>query len=149
VIARAVELKAAVVARDERDGGVRKTLNVGHTIGHAIEAATHYTIRHGEAVSLGMAAESAIAVQMGLLDRRDFMRLVALLRAFRLPVDFPSVTNRRRFRSALAVDKKRDGASTGFVLLTGIGKVMIGVDVPSVFTEQLLAARSVLGNSYR
>ncbi len=149
VIARAVELKAAVVARDEREAGVRKTLNVGHTIGHAIEAATGYAIKHGEAVSLGMAAESAIAAHMGLLKRRDFQRLVALQRALRLPVRFPSVKNRGRFRSALALDKKGDGQGTRFVLLTGIGKVMIGVDVPSVFIEHLLAEPSLLGKSYR
>lgn len=149
IIVRAVHLKAGVVARDEQEGGLRKILNVGHTIGHAIEAATRYANRHGEAVALGIVAESAIAVQMGLLHRRDFMRLVGLLRALRLPVRFPAIKNRSAFFAALASDKKAEGDSTKFALLTGIGKVMIGVDVPSVFLEQLLAERSLFGNSHR
>jgi 3-dehydroquinate synthase len=145
IIARSVALKAAIVERDERDRGLRKVLNLGHTVGHALEAATRYATRHGEAVALGMVAESAIAVQLGLLPQRDFENLVRLLRAFKLPVQFPTVKNRSLFLSALAGDKKAEQGGTKYVLLAGIGKVALGVDVPSVFIQQLLAERSFIG----
>ncbi len=143
IIARSVALKAAIVERDERDRGLRKVLNLGHTVGHALEAATRYATRHGEAVALGLAAESAIAVQLGLLPQRDFESLVRLLRTLKLPVQFPAVRNRMLFLSALAGDKKAEEGVTKYVLLAGIGKVTLGVDVPSVFIRQLLAERQL------
>lgn len=139
VITRAIALKASIVERDEREVHLRKTLNVGHTIGHAIEAATGYTIRHGEAVAMGLAAETQLAVAMGVLKPSVRERIVRLLRAFGLPVRLPVMKQRSRFFSALAADKKTEGGAPKFVLLEDIGKVMIGAEVPSVFIQQLLA----------
>ncbi|MER3524305.1 MAG: 3-dehydroquinate synthase [Ignavibacteria bacterium] len=139
VIARAIALKASIVERDEREAHLRKTLNVGHTIGHAIEAASGYTIRHGEALAMGLAAETHLAVAMGVLVPAVRARIVRLLRAFGLPVRFPVIKQRARFLSALAADKKAEGGTPTFVLLEDIGKVMIGAKVPSVFIQQLLA----------
>jgi 3-dehydroquinate synthase len=129
-IADAIALKAAVVEHDEFETGLRTTLNLGHTIGHAIEASTGYVLRHGAAVAIGLAAESRIAVELGILKARDFERLVGLLRDLRLPTEVPSIRNAKKFLAALSADKKRDGSGTRFVLLNGIGKVTIGVRVP-------------------
>ncbi len=130
IIARAVSLKGAVVARDEHETGLRKALNVGHTIGHALEAASDYRLRHGEAVSIGLAAESLIATQMGLLRPEDCSRVIRLLRQLGLPVRVPRVWNRVAFMSAIDLDKKAGSGGTRFVFLNGIGRCVIGVKVP-------------------
>jgi len=130
IIARAVSLKGAVVARDEQERGLRKALNVGHTIGHALEVASEYRLRHGEAVSIGIAAESAIAVRMGFLRPDEFERVTRLLMRLGLPVRIPRVRNAAVFVSALSLDKKSGAGGTRFVLLNGIGRCVIGVGVP-------------------
>ena len=68
LVARSVEIKADVVRRDEREGGVRKTLNFGHTIGHAVELCSDYALLHGEAVAIGMVYESALAERLGVAE---------------------------------------------------------------------------------
>ncbi len=136
IISRSVKLKAAVVQEDEYETGLRKALNLGHTIGHAIEAGMRFAFKHGEAVSIGLAVESRIAVQMGLLKQEDYTRLVGLLRALKLPTKFPLVKSRERFFSALALDKKTDGIGSTFVLLNRIGRAAIGVHVPREYIEQ-------------
>jgi len=138
IIKTAVGLKAGIVERDEKEHGIRKVLNLGHTLGHAIEAATKYTVPHGQAVAMGMVAEAMIARKMGLLKHKDYVRLVKLLACFRLPVRFPRSIDKRRFLEALALDKKSDSDGTGFVLLKSIGHSVIGVDVPRAFIEALL-----------
>ncbi len=97
LIARSVRLKAAVVMKDERDTGLRATLNLGHTIGHAVEAASGYRLRHGEAVAIGLAAESRIARDMGLLSTNEFARLLRLLHRLGLPLSLPRIKDRKRF----------------------------------------------------
>jgi 3-dehydroquinate synthase len=130
MIARAVSLKGAVVMRDEHEAGLRKALNVGHTIGHALETASDYRLKHGEAVSIGLAAESMIATQMGLLRPEDCNRIIRLLVRLGLPVRVPRVWNHAAFASALALDKKGGSGGARFVLPNGIGRCVIGVTVP-------------------
>lgn len=141
IISRSVALKAAIVERDEFETGVRKALNLGHTIGHAIEAASNFSIRHGAAVSIGIVAESKIAVQCGLLKKRDFERVVRLLRSLKLPTGIPAIKNKSRFFSALSSDKKSVGNKTKFVLMKGIGRSVIGVEVPLESVQQLLTRK--------
>jgi 3-dehydroquinate synthase len=130
IIALSVGLKAAVVQEDEFESGLRKTLNVGHSIGHAIEASTHFKVKHGAAVAMGMAAESRMAAEMGLLSRRDLHRVLGLMRALSLPTEVPRIKNKAGFLAALSADKKADARGVKFVLLTGIGRSAIGVQVP-------------------
>jgi len=137
LIAQSVSLKAAVVAKDEFDSDVRKTLNLGHTLGHAIEAASNYTITHGAAVAIGLAAESKIAMRMGLLKERDYRRLIKVLRALKLRTTFPRIRNISKFFTALAADKKSEGGTGKFVLLKSIGHTVIGADVPTPFISEL------------
>jgi 3-dehydroquinate synthase len=137
LITGAVSLKAAVVARDEREAGLRKTLNLGHTVGHAVESAMGYSLTHGAAVAMGLAAESRIAVRMGLLRPAELERIIHVLRRLKLPVTVPREMQRSTFAARLALDKKVVAGKTQFVLPAGIGVSAIGVEVP---TEYLFEA---------
>ena len=129
VINRAAGLKAAVVEKDEKETGLRKSLNLGHTIGHALEAGTHFKLRHGEAVSIGMVAEGRIAVALDMLSAREFGLLERTLASFGLPTALPRKVDRNAFDAALALDKKGDAAGVKFALLTRIGSCALGVPV--------------------
>jgi 3-dehydroquinate synthase len=120
VIAGAVRVKAEIVSEDERESGRRAILNFGHTVGHALEAASQYALLHGEAVSLGMMAALTLGVSLGMTPPTLAARSRALLEALGLPVDFehrldPAVLGR------IDVDKKRRGASVRFVFVTAPG----------------------------
>ena len=89
VIARSCEIKADVVRRDEREGGLRRILNFGHTIAHAIEKETDYIrYRHGEAVAIGMVMANALARRLGKLSGEQEERIRAVLQKFALPIKF-------------------------------------------------------------
>jgi 3-dehydroquinate synthase len=138
LIERSIRLKAAVVEKDEFETGLRKVLNLGHTIGHAVEAATNYRLRHGEAVAIGLAAEWRIARDMGLLSTKKFARLLHLMNALGLFLSLPRKLDREKFFLVLSADKKSVGDSNKFVLLKNIGRTCIGVDVPKTTIEALL-----------
>jgi 3-dehydroquinate synthase len=129
VIAESVKLKAEVVSSDERENGLRRVLNFGHTIGHALEAETEYRrFLHGEAVAWGMVAAASIAARVERIDRAAAGRITdAVRRLGHLPkVEVPSRNLLRRLKS----DKKTRNGVVHFVLPTGIGKVEIVNDVP-------------------
>jgi 3-dehydroquinate synthase len=131
IIRTAVGLKAAVVQRDEREAGLRKALNLGHTIGHAVESASGYRLRHGEAVSIGLILEGRLAVTCGVLSVNDHLRLLRLLEAFGLPTRLPRFVDRREVLAGLAADKKNLSAMPLFVLPKKIGMSAIGVTLPA------------------
>jgi 3-dehydroquinate synthase len=130
-IRRSVRIKAHVVSLDEREEtGLRTTLNFGHTVGHAIEAATGYgRYLHGEAVAIGMVAAAQISLRMGLLAPDVPARLVQLLASFGLPQRAEGV-DRRAIREAMALDKKVRDRAVRWVLLEGIGRPAVRDDVP-------------------
>jgi shikimate kinase / 3-dehydroquinate synthase len=114
--------KLAVVASDERDSGRRQTLNLGHTVGHAIETATGYRrYRHGEAVGLGMLAALTLSEQPDLRAE-----LAALLSARGLPVVLDDAVDAEAVLAAVQRDKKRRGGRVGFVLVEAPGDVRAG-----------------------
>jgi 3-dehydroquinate synthase len=126
-VAAAIRVKAGVVAEDEREGGRRAILNFGHTVGHALEAASDYGLLHGEAVSLGMVAALRFGVARGVTPAALEARARAVLGGLGLPVDF----ERRLDASVLArigVDKKRAGSKIRFVLCSAAGQTQL-VDV--------------------
>ncbi|HBI15994.1 MAG TPA: 3-dehydroquinate synthase [Desulfobulbaceae bacterium] len=125
LIARCCEIKAWVVEQDEREADLRRILNFGHTIGHAIEAASDFTLIHGLAIAMGMAAVAELAVRTGLLPKHDAARLRDLLRDFGMPTAIPAHLDRRRIKGYLQTDKKTVGGRVFFVLPTAIGKVVI------------------------
>jgi 3-dehydroquinate synthase len=131
IVETAVGLKALVVEKDERETGLRRVLNLGHTIGHALESSGKFALKHGQAVAIGMAAEARISRELGLLAAPDCLRLTGLLEALGLPVDPPRSINERAFMSAIALDKKSDMTGTRFVLLRRIGECAPGVPVPA------------------
>jgi shikimate kinase/3-dehydroquinate synthase len=125
LVFRSVAVKAAIVARDERESGDRALLNFGHTVGHALEAEGGFTrLTHGEAVSLGMVAMLRAGRALGLTDAVDEGRVVALLGRLGLPVDLDA----RPLAAALrfiALDKKRRGAGVRAVFLRRIGAAFV------------------------
>lgn len=91
IIARSVEIKAGIVARDEREAGLRRVLNFGHTIGHAIEAATEFETLHGQAVAIGLVAEARLAEQLGVATTGTARVIERVCRAAGLPTSLPSI----------------------------------------------------------
>ncbi len=130
-IQRSVRIKAHVVNLDEREEtGLRTVLNFGHTMGHAIEAATGYgRYLHGEAVAIGMVAATEISVRMGILGPQVADRLGQALASFGLPQRAEGVDG-RAIREAMALDKKVRERAVRWVLLEGIGWPVVRDDVP-------------------
>ena len=129
LIAASVKLKAEVVSADEREGGLRRVLNLGHTIGHALEAETGYgQLLHGEAVAWGMIAATHIARTVGRTDSVTAGRIAdAVLSLGRLP---EVKVNTRKVLARLQTDKKTQDSVVHFVLPREIGKVEVVNDVP-------------------
>ena len=129
LIAQSVRLKAEVVSADEREDGLRRVLNLGHTIGHALEAETGYgKLLHGEAVAWGMIAATNIALKVGRTDSVTAGRIAdAVLSLGRLP---EVNVNARKILARLQSDKKTQNGVLHFVLPRSIGKVEIANDVP-------------------
>ncbi|MBA3274862.1 MAG: 3-dehydroquinate synthase [Chloroflexia bacterium] len=137
VIRRNVSLKAAVVEVDEREAGIRAYLNLGHTIGHGIEA-SGYALLHGEAVAVGMCAALAIARERGLIgaDRqRDVCDLIA---AFGLPLD--ADVDPAMVRNKMLTDKKKSGGKQRWVLPVQSGGVVLTRDVPEACIDRAIAS---------
>jgi 3-dehydroquinate synthase len=123
LIARSVEIKAKVVAADEREQGRRKILNFGHTLGHAIETASGYRLLHGEAVAIGMALESEIAERIGVAEAGTAMRVRAALTAGGLPVVVPLGIDPVEILAATRSDKKARGGRVEYALPVAIGSM--------------------------
>lgn len=121
LIARSVEIKAAVVARDEREGGVRKTLNFGHTLGHAIESESGYQLLHGEAVAIGMVLESELAERIGVAEAGTARRVRAAVERAGLPSERPSAIEPERVLAATRSDKKARRGTAEFALPARVG----------------------------
>ena len=144
-IEAACRVKAGVVSRDEREAGLRRVLNFGHTLGHALEAGTGYRhFLHGEAVAWGMIGAAWLSWKRGLLSGEDRARIEALL--LRLPKPpIPDVTP-ERFREHLRRDKKIVAGRLHYVFLTGIGNAVVEEGIPE---EELLSALDYLRDLQR
>ncbi|MDQ4424064.1 MAG: 3-dehydroquinate synthase [Thalassolituus sp.] len=140
-IYRSCENKASVVAQDEREGGIRATLNLGHTFGHAIEAHQGYgKWLHGEAVGAGMMMAADLSRRLGYLSEKDEHDLLRLLQAAHLPVKGPRDMSCDDYISRMAVDKKVLDGALRLVLLKGIGEAYITSEVPRDLLEETLMA---------
>jgi 3-dehydroquinate synthase len=125
-IARSCEIKADVVRRDEREGGLRAVLNFGHTFGHAIEAGLGYgNWLHGEAVGCGMVMAADLSQRLGQIDAAAAARVKALVAAAGLPVAAPDLGT-ARWLELMEVDKKNEGGAIRFILLKPLGSPSIG-----------------------
>jgi 3-dehydroquinate synthase len=142
-VRRSCELKAAVVAADEREAGRRALLNLGHTFGHAIEAGTGYgTWLHGEAVAAGMVMASELSLKLKRLAKGDVARVRRLIERAGLPVSGPALGPDEMLR-LMAVDKKAAGGELRFVLLDAIGRAELrgGVEEHAVREVVVAAAQ--------
>ena len=141
MVAAAIREEAEIVAMDERDAGPRMLLNLGHTAGHAIEAATGFgPVLHGEAVAEGLVAATGIAVQRGILEPEVRDRARRLLEGFGLPTEIgglAAVPDAERIAVHLGRDKKRVGGRLTLVLPTALGAAAV---FPDGRVEELLAA---------
>ncbi|MBM4432015.1 MAG: 3-dehydroquinate synthase, partial [Chloroflexi bacterium] len=136
-IARALRVKVQIVEEDPFEQGRRMVLNLGHTVGHVLERLSAFRLRHGEAVSIGMAAAARIAMELGLADPALADRLEAVLLAWGLPVRCPPFAS-WAICQALAYDKKRQQRTLRWVLPRSIGQVEVVEDVPLYVVESAL-----------
>ncbi len=125
IIARCCELKAQVVAADEREGGLRAILNYGHTFGHAVELVSNFSLAHGEGVAIGMNMVAELAVGAGLLDRAVAVRQRKLLEKIVLPCSFPAGGDPEKIYAGMLKDKKKVGSRLNLIIPLEIGKVEI------------------------
>ena len=138
-IRRSCEIKAAIVAADERETGARALLNFGHTFGHAIESAAGYgAILHGEAVATGMALAARFSARLGRMPRADAERLVTLLERLHLPVKAPHFP-RDTWLEYMGRDKKNEGGRITLILLDALGRAAVVRDAPAQALEAFLS----------
>jgi len=138
-IRRSCEIKAAIVAEDERESGARALLNFGHTFGHAIESAAGYgVILHGEAVAAGMALAARFSARLGRMPGADAERLVTLLERLDLPVVAPRFP-RDTWLEYMGRDKKNEGGRITLILLDALGRASVVRDAPERELEDFLA----------
>ncbi len=121
LVRRSVQIKAAVVAEDERETGKRAILNFGHTVAHAIEAASGYEVLHGEAVAMGMVAEAELGTRIGVTEAGTSEALREALISFNLPID-PPKKSPAHLLEAMQRDKKVRAGSVRFALLKRVGE---------------------------
>lgn len=119
------KVKYQVVMKDERESGLREILNLGHTVGRAIETVSDYQLLHGEALSIGLVAEVKLAKKLGYCTDEDEALLIQILDQAKLPIEIPSYIDREELVKKLYTDKKVRNGELRFVLQKGIGDVMV------------------------
>ena len=138
-IRRSCEIKAEIVAQDERESGIRAWLNLGHTFGHAIEAGMGYGVwLHGEAVAAGMVVAAALSADLGHISQADSGRVKALVKRAGLPVTLPHLDS-ARYLELMRVDKKADAGTIRYVLLKSLGAAFVAA-VPDAQVLPVLEA---------
>ncbi len=122
VVATSVELKARVVSEDEREGGVRRTLNFGHTLAHALEAVTRFALSHGEAVAIGMVLEARLGERLGITEAGTAGALAGILGRLELPTRIPVGVDPVGVLHATRTDKKSAGGAVRYALIERLGR---------------------------
>ena len=148
LVRRSVEIKAAVVATDERDAGRRAILNFGHTVGHAIEATAKFATLHGEAVAIGMAYEARLAEVLGIAEQGTAARIGRLLERYNLPLALPDSATVDSLVAAMQYDKKTRDGTVRFALPRAIGQMHADGTSWTVPAPEVVV-REVLGGSHR
>ena len=143
-VKRSCEIKADIVAQDEREGGIRAILNLGHTFGHAIETAMGYgNWLHGEAVGAGMAMAVDMSVRLGWVDEGVLDRTLQLLTKANLPISPPDSMTPTQFMELMAVDKKNIDKQLRLVLLKALGEAVVTKDFDSDVLDALLQTHTL------
>src|SRR5438309_773503 len=123
VVRRSVEIKAEVVAADERETGRRAILNFGHTVAHAVEATAQFAVLHGEAVAIGMTYEARLAEALGIAEPGTANRIARLLERCGLPLDLPESATADRLLATMQLDKKARAGTVRFALPEAVGRM--------------------------
>ncbi|MFH1647302.1 MAG: 3-dehydroquinate synthase [Chloroflexota bacterium] len=137
IVLEAARIKAEIVARDEKETGLREILNFGHTVGHAIEAVSGFRLKHGRAVAIGMMVAAEISSRMNLLDAGDVARLEEVIVKAGLPAQMPDLDKEEVVR-AMRHDKKVRQDRVRFVLLKAIGSAVVSDEVDPALVEEVL-----------
>lgn len=141
IVFKSARIKAEIIAKDERDFGLRNILNYGHTVGHAIESASDFQVEHGQAVAIGMVAEGRIANKLGIFSKDELIRLKNLIQRADLPIKVPNL-NVAKVIEAMKHDKKIRQGKIRLVLPKCIGNVFISDEVSLSLIEQVLVAEN-------
>ena len=138
-------IKYNVVTKDERESGLREILNLGHTVGRAIETVSDYKLLHGEAVSIGLVAEVKLAHKLGYCTAEDESKLIDILKKAKLPVDVPDYIDKEKLVKKLYTDKKVKNGKLRFVLQNGTGDTMVfandqhALEIPEEQIREIIA----------
>jgi len=142
IIKRSCEIKAEVVSKDEHERGLRAILNFGHTVGHAIETAENYTIRHGEAAAIGMVYASKLAHKTGFCDASVPEKVEKLIKSYGLPTNLAALRRKpsvAELMGTMQIDKKAEGGKVKFVLPRKIGEVFVTAEWEEQKLRELIA----------
>lgn len=137
IITKSVQIKKEVVESDEKDTGLRNVLNFGHTVGHAIEAASHFEIAHGQAVAIGIIAAAKIGLELNTVDINTITRLKKILRIAGLLTELPQL-DINIILHVMQHDKKIKSGKISFILPRSIGQVFVTDDVSPSIVEKVL-----------
>ncbi len=125
IVERSCSIKADIVEKDEKESDLRKILNFGHTVGHAVEKLSNYSISHGRAVAVGMVAEARIAKNMSLLSECENRRIEQIIKAAGLPVELPADMEKRQLFETMKLDKKVRAGNVEMSLPCRIGEIAV------------------------
>jgi 3-dehydroquinate synthase len=129
IISASCLLKTRVVQADEKEAGYRRVLNLGHTVGHALEKLSGFNLKHGDCVAVGMIAAAALSNRLGMMPSGDLKRLEDLCEAWEMPLRIPASIGTEAIIGAIQTDKKRIGEKLHFILPVRIGEVIEYTDI--------------------
>ncbi len=138
MIKKCCRIKADVVEADERESDLRRILNFGHTIGHAVEAASNFSILHGHAVAIGMVAATRISAAKGVLSADEAEWIYSIIKKIGLPTEVPKDLDRKAIKMYLKTDKKTIGGRIFYVLPTSIDRIIITDEVSEQQVDEVL-----------
>ncbi len=136
IISKAIKVKVNTIVIDPFEKGIRASLNLGHTIGHAVEIASHYQIKHGEAVAIGMVLEAHLAEKIGVSPAENNIadQISTVLEKIGLPIRIPSYIPKSEILAAVKVDKKKENGTVRFSLPVKIGEVALNISINNLET---------------
>jgi 3-dehydroquinate synthase len=124
IISASCLLKSRIVQADEKESGHRRVLNLGHTVGHALEKLTGFKLRHGDCVATGMVAAATFSCRLGKLQAEDLQRLESICEIWGMPTRIPASIESQAILDTIRTDKKRIGEKLHFIIPVRIGKVI-------------------------
>jgi 3-dehydroquinate synthase len=138
IIVQSCRIKKRIVEMDEKESGLRRILNFGHTMGHAVEAESDYALSHGEAVAVGMACAAGLSERLNYLSPDEKKRIESVIRTFGLPHRIPAGLDTKAILSRMTKDKKKKGDIIPFVLLKKIGLPFINGGIPEKLIQETI-----------